>query len=80
MWGKLEATCISNEPCLSSLNILKSNYSDYTYQLESNPVRLKSAHNFKRFLIELSECDGKARLMSSILIRRGLSRDFQNNR
>lgn len=53
--------------------------SKVTYQFESKPVRLKSAHNFNRFLIELSECEGNARLISSILILRGLSRDFQNN-
>lgn len=51
-----------------------------THQFESIPVLLKSAHCFKRFRILLSECAGKAFLISSIFILRGLSRLFQNNR
>ena len=51
-----------------------------TYQLESCPVLWNSAHGLSLFLMELSECAAKAFLISSILIRRGLSRDRQNKR
>lgn len=44
------------------------------------PVLLKSAHSFSLFLILLSECEGNAFLISSILILRGRSRLFQNRR
>ena len=44
------------------------------------PVLLKSAQSFSRFLMLLSECIGKARLMSSILILLGVSGLFQNRR
>jgi len=46
----------------------------------SIPVLLKSAHSFNLFLILLSECEGNAFLISSILILRGRSRLFQNRR
>jgi len=49
------------------------------YQLESTPVRLKSAQSLSRLRILLSECAGKARLISSILIRRGVSGLFQKS-
>ena len=44
------------------------------------PVRLKSAHSFSLFLMLLSECDGNAFFVSSILILRGVSLLFQNSR
>ena len=44
------------------------------------PVRLKSAQSFSRFLMLLSECEGKAFFMSSMRILRGRSLLFQNKR
>lgn len=46
----------------------------------SLPVRLKSAQSFSRFLILLSEWEGKAFFMSSMRILRGRSLLFQNRR
>jgi hypothetical protein len=58
---------------------LDMSYYTRKYQFESTPVRLKSAHSFNRLRILLSECAGKARLMSSMRIRRGVSGLFQNS-
>ena len=46
----------------------------------NQPVLLKSAQSLSRFLMLLSECIGKALLMSSILILLGVSGLFQNRR
>ena len=44
------------------------------------PVRLKSAQGLSRFRMDDSEWCGKAFLITSILMRRGVSLDFQNSR
>lgn len=50
-----------------------------TWNLEI-PVRLKSAQSFSRFRMLLSECEGKAFLISSMRILRGRSLLFQKRR
>lgn len=55
-------------------------YSVEIIQKTDQPVLLKSAQSLSRFLILLSECMGKALLMSSILILLGVSGLFQNRR
>lgn len=51
-----------------------------TKETINQPVLLKSAQSLSRFLMLLSECIGKALLMSSILILLGVSGLFQNRR
>jgi len=75
-WFILYVLCVSREKiqeCIFNLNL-------NMWNPEAIPVLLKSAHSLSRFRMLLSEWEGKAFLMSSILILRGVSLLFQNSR
>jgi hypothetical protein len=89
-WSKYHVTkaahCVLNNlcSCVVSVNSFQSGLSlqpTWGHDVITEvPVLLKSAHSFNLFLILLSECEGNAFLISSILILRGRSRLFQNRR